>query len=227
MILCLYYRGYKLILKREFHHVAVVPETLMPTVESIGGVNLDADQAEVLAVDENNEVQGLVSREEAHTGDGVRHRAYTVVLRDPDGRILLARRSENKQLWPGYWDGTVASHQSKGTDLRDEATGRLREELGVRPNQYDDFNRLEDFEYKAFYRDVGVEWEICSLLTVELNDCSVDPNSREVSEVRWVNPGADFKERIEDYSLLVCPWFEIALERFFENDADERPAEGS
>lgn len=182
---------------------------------------------EVLAVDEENQVLNSVSREEAHHGDGIRHRAFTVVVRDENGRILLARRSEDKTLWPGYWDGTVASHQESEGRLEAAASERLEEELGIRPPQYDGFERLEDFEYKAFYGDGGVEWEICSLLVVELHETELELNPSEVSEVRWEYPGSDLQNRIENYSLMACPWFEIVLEKLQEqSDPDIQAAEG-
>ncbi len=65
---------------------------------------------DVIAVDADDTEQRLVNRLEAHTGDGIRHRAFTSLVFDGEGNILLAQRAPEKRLWGSYWDGTVASH---------------------------------------------------------------------------------------------------------------------
>lgn len=169
-------------------------------------------ETEVIAVNEENKVEDFVPRDEAHSGDGIRHRAFTVLVRDRGNRILLARRSEQKRLWADYWDGTVASHQEPGEDETEAVKHRLKFELGVDPSQCGRIDRVDEFEYKAFFRDVGVEWEICTLFSVVLDETSLDPNPEEVSETSWWSLDGSLKENIEDYSLLACPWFEIALD---------------
>ena len=54
---------------------------------------------EVIVVDENDREQGLANRLEAHTGDGIRHRAFTVLVFDRAGNVLLAQRAADKRLW--------------------------------------------------------------------------------------------------------------------------------
>ena len=76
---------------------------------------------DVIAVDENDEPSELVNRLDAHTGDGVRHRAFTALLFDEAGNLLLAQRSPEKRLWDTCWDGTVASHPREG-ETQVEAT---------------------------------------------------------------------------------------------------------
>ena len=47
----------------------------------------------VVAVDSNDMEQRVVDRLEAHTGDGIRHRAFTCLLFDEQRRLMLAQRS--------------------------------------------------------------------------------------------------------------------------------------
>jgi len=79
-----------------------------------------------------------VNRLDAHTGDGIRHRAFTCLVYDTEGRILLAQRAPTKRLWDAHWDGTVASHPVEGQSQKDATEQRLEEELGITPEQYDD-----------------------------------------------------------------------------------------
>jgi isopentenyl-diphosphate delta-isomerase len=171
---------------------------------------------DVIAVDADDDEQGLVNRLEAHTGDGIRHRAFTALLFDGDGRLLLAQRSPDKRLWDTHWDGTVASHPVEGQSQEDAARQRLEEELGITPDQYDAIRVTDKFEYKRYYENSGVEHEVCAVLQATLRDTSLDPNEDEVAGVLWV-PYQRLHEHPEWYrQLRLCPWFEIAMRRDFD-----------
>jgi isopentenyl-diphosphate delta-isomerase len=184
-----------------------------------GGTAGDADvehenaRQEVVVVDENDAEQGLANRLDAHTGDGIRHRAFTVLVFDGDGRVLLAQRAADKRLWDTHWDGTVASHPVEGQTQKEATRERLAEELGVRPSQYDDLRVTDRFEYKRYYENAGVEHEVCAVLQATLRDTAVDPNPGEVAGLLWV-PYDRLRENPENYrQLRLCPWFEIAMRR--------------
>ena len=174
----------------------------------------NADQ-QLVAVDENDEPEGIVERLDAHTGDGVRHRAFTAMLFDEAGNLLLAQRSPEKRLWDTGWDGTVASHPREGEDQLDATRKRLDEELGISPDQYDDLRATDRFEYKRYYYDEGIEWEVCTVLKATLSDTTLDPDDSEVAGVLWV-PYERLHEHPRWYRQLdFCPWFEIAMRRDF------------
>jgi len=168
---------------------------------------------EVIAVDEHDNAIELVNRLEAHTGDGIRHRAFTALVFDPDGRILLAQRSPAKRLWDTYWDGTVASHPVEGETYEDATRSRLLEELGIVHNQYDDLRMTDIFEYKRYYENEGVEHEVCAVLKLTLTDVTLDPDPNEVAGLLWA-PYELMAEHPPWYrQLRLCPWFEIAMRR--------------
>ena len=170
----------------------------------------------VVAVDADDNPQDVVNRLEAHTGDGVRHRAFTCLLFDEEGRILLAQRAPEKRLWDTYWDGTVASHPVEGQSQEEATRERLVDELGVVPDQYDDLRVTDRFEYKRYYENEGLEWEVCAVLKATLTDTSLDPDPEEIGGLLWVD-----YEHLHDHpryyrQLRLCPWFEIAMRRDFE-----------
>jgi isopentenyl-diphosphate delta-isomerase len=170
---------------------------------------------DVIAVDADDEPQGLVNRLDAHTGEGVRHRAFTCLVFDGEGRILLAQRAPTKRLWDTYWDGTVASHPVEDQSQKDATRQRLEEELGVTPNQYADLRVTDKFEYKRYYENAGLEWEVCTVLKVTLDDTALDPDEGEIAGMLW----ADY-DHLHDHpswyrQLRLCPWFEIAMRRDF------------
>jgi len=193
-------------------------DDLGETIDETGGGEHSHENAEqsVITVDENDEPQGLANRLDAHTGEGTRHRAFTSLLFDGEGRILLAQRSPDKRLWDTYWDGTVASHPIQGQTQVEATRERLEEELGVTPDQYDDLRVTDRFEYKRYYMDEGVEHEVCAVLKATLVDTTLDPDPDEVAGLLWV-PYERLHENPRWYrQLRLCPWFEIAMRRDFE-----------
>ena len=183
-----------------------------------GNTDVEHENArqEVVVVDENDAEQGLANRLDAHTGNGIRHRAFTVLVFDGDGRVLLAQRAADKRLWDTHWDGTVASHPVEGQTQKEATRQRLQEELGVTPDQYGDLRITDKFEYKRHYLDQGVEWEVCAVLQCTLEDTTLDPDPEEVGGRMWV-PYQHLYENQKQYrQLRLCPWFEIAMRRDFQ-----------
>jgi isopentenyl-diphosphate delta-isomerase len=171
---------------------------------------------DVVAVDETDTEQGLVNRLEAHTGDGVRHRAFTTLLFDQRDRILLAQRSPEKRLWDTHWDGTVASHPRQGETQLEAAQQRLEAELGIAPDQYEQLRVTDRFESRRRYYDEGIEHEVCAVLQATLEDTSLDPDPAEVGGVMWVPYERLYTNPRWYRQLRLCPWFEIAMRRDFE-----------
>jgi isopentenyl-diphosphate delta-isomerase len=180
-----------------------------------GSEDTNAEQ-QVIAVDADDTEQQLVNRLAAHTGEGIRHRAFTTLLFDAEGRLLLAQRSPEKRLWDTHWDGTVASHPVQGQTQLEAAGERLREELGIGPDQYDDLRVTDRFEYKRYYHDAGVEYEVCAVLQATLLDTSIDPDPEEVGGVLWVPYEHLYHNPRRYRQLRFCPWFEIAMRRDFD-----------
>jgi len=186
--------------------------------ESAGQVGAHENAAQdVVAVDAEDNEQRLVNRLEAHTGEGIRHRAFTTLLFDERGNILLAQRSPEKRLWDTYWDGTVASHPVKGETQVEASTARLEEELGVDESQYDGLEVTDRFEYKRHYYQEGVEHEVCAVLQATLHDTSLDPDPTEVGGIMWVPYERLHENRRWYRQLRLCPWFEIAMRRDFQD----------
>jgi len=175
---------------------------------------------DVIAVDADDAPEGTVNRLEAHTGEGVRHRAFTCMLFDEEGRVLLAQRAPRKRLWDTYWDGTVASHPVEGQSQVEATEERLEEELGITPDQYEGLDVTDRFEYKRHYLDEGLEWEVCSVLTATVTDLDFEPDEEEVGGLLWV----DYEDLYENgryyRQLRLCPWFEIAMRRDLDPSVD-------
>ena len=75
---------------------------------------------------------GRALRSECHGNPALLHHTSHVVIFHPDGeRLLLQKRSRNKDIQPGKWDTAVGGHVDCGEDFLTAARRELREELGV------------------------------------------------------------------------------------------------
>lgn len=85
-------------------------------------------------VDENGNPTGqTVERKKAHE-EGIMHRTSHVwLLRKKQGKvqILLQKRSEIKESFPGCYDISSAGHIPAGMDFAESAIRELQEELGI------------------------------------------------------------------------------------------------
>ena len=75
----------------------------------------------------------IVSREKAHE-EGIPHRtAHIWIIREKEGRvqILLQKRSQNKDSFPGKFDTSSAGHIQAGDEPLESALRELKEELGI------------------------------------------------------------------------------------------------
>lgn len=159
----------------------------------------------VVLVDADDNRLGLEEKVRCHMPDGKLHRAFTALVFDGAGRLALGRRSGSKMLWPGFWDGTFASHPRDGESYEGSGSRRMPAELGSAcPLQ-----SLFRFEYHAAYRDVGSENEICATLAGTADPASLEPVPSEISEVRWVSAG-ELSAELSDPRPF-CPWMLAAI----------------
>lgn len=161
----------------------------------------------VILVDENDNPVGKEDKVKCHLPNGKLHRAFTALLFDKEGRLFITKRSSSKMLWPGDWDGTVASHPREGETYVSSTERRIPEEIGITCK----FDYLFKFEYHVPYKDVGSENEICgTLIGVIDKSTQLNPVKEEISEVKAVTAEkliVELHERPENY----CPWMIIAL----------------
>ena len=79
----------------------------------------------------------VVERSVAHS-KGILHRtAHVWIIRKVEGRwqVLLQKRSENKDSYPGMFDTSSAGHIPAGVEPPESALRELSEELGIFADQ--------------------------------------------------------------------------------------------
>lgn len=85
---------------------------------------------EVILVDEGDHELGMMEKLEAHR-KGVLHRAFSVLLYNKEGKLLLQKRSSKKYHSAGLWTNTCCSHPRPRQNMETEVTRRLKEEMGI------------------------------------------------------------------------------------------------
>ncbi|MCH8914580.1 MAG: isopentenyl-diphosphate Delta-isomerase [Thaumarchaeota archaeon] len=162
----------------------------------------------VILVDKNDNPIGTEEKVKCHLPDGKLHRAFTALLFDKDGKLLLTRRAKEKMLWPGDWDGTFASHPRESETYVSSGERRMPEELGIEGK----LDYLYKFEYHVPYKDVGSENEICGTL-IGIIDKTSEPKEieGEIDEIKWIS-AKELLSELKTNPQIYCPWMLIALE---------------
>jgi len=82
-------------------------------------------------VDLDDRVIGEVRRGEAHHDPTLTHRSVQILIFDAAGRVLLQRRSQRKDLFPGYYCASASGHVMQGEEYAEAAMREIEEELGI------------------------------------------------------------------------------------------------
>ena len=96
----------------------------------------DAADCELLIlVDAADREVGYLGKSACHDGPGVLHRAFSLLIFNQAGELLLQQRAAAKRLWPHYWSNSVCSHPRRSEGLMTAIHRRLDEELGIQVSQ--------------------------------------------------------------------------------------------
>jgi isopentenyl-diphosphate delta-isomerase len=147
---------------------------------------------------------GQSTVEDAHQAPGLMHRAFSVLLQDPAGRLLLQRRSAVKTRFPLRWANACCGHPGPGQPLATAAGQRLREELAVTGVD------LVELGVHVYHADdpatgrVEREWDHVLLGRVGA-DLPMRPDPAEVDAVRWVPPD-ELRAELTARPEAFAPW---------------------
>lgn len=213
-----------------------VPEAdIEPNVsELMAAQSSDSTQASMMAeavlqVDENDVVVGPISKADSHYQSGSLHRAFSVLLFNSDGQLLLQQRAHDKITFPSVWANSCCSHplasaeemeEDNGLGVKVAAIRKLDQELGISPDSIDinDFHFITKMRYSARMNADWIEREIDHILMIQA-DVELDPNPNEVSAVKWVSSEElDAMLVDEDSDDVIAPWFRCIAARLMNED---------
>jgi isopentenyl-diphosphate delta-isomerase len=157
-------------------------------------------------VDTLGKPTGTATVDEAHRAPGQLHRAFSVFLRDPAGRVLLQQRAAVKTRFPLRWANTCCGHPLPGEAPAVAAARRLVEEIGVHG-----VDLTETGVYSYYAEDPStarIEYEYDHVLVGDVPaDLSLLVDSDEVAAVRWVSV-EELTAALSDDPRSYAPWLQ-------------------
>jgi len=186
------------------------------TAPAAPGTEADADS--LILVDATDRAVGRLSKARCHEGRGVLHRAFSLLIFNGAGELLLQQRSPSKRLWPLYWSNSCCSHPRSGESMESATRRRLREELGIACS----LRFLFKFEYHAQFDATGSEHELCSVFVGTCSD-AVSVNRDEIYAWRWVGPEALQAELGSPNRTRFTPWFTMEWSRIWRDHRADVP----
>jgi isopentenyldiphosphate isomerase len=145
-------------------------------------------------VDDHDRVTATVTRA-CMRAERLQHRAVFILVRRPDGRLLVHRRSPAKDIWPSAWDIAVGGVVGSGEAWEDAAARELAEEVGIgdaRP-VFVRAGHYADPEVAELARVYSVTWDGPVVFT-----------DGEIVAAEWLAPAA-VRARLADPAFSFCP----------------------
>ena len=209
----------------------------------------DMMQERCILVDSSDNVIGSETKLKCHYGDGLLHRAFSVLLFKGGGQYLLVqKRSAEKITFPSVWANTCCSHpldipgenEDAVSGVINAAKRKLHQELGIPRQQLDliDFEHIGRFQYECRWDENWVENEVDHVIVAQLpeeleDDLHVEPNPNEISETRWLHitevwDMVSGEEPIHSDTDIwkdevVAPWFKLLWKEFLLLQVPELP----
>ncbi|MFE1594804.1 isopentenyl-diphosphate Delta-isomerase [Nocardia sp. NPDC058705] len=167
----------------------------------------DRETMLVELVDDSGTAIGASSVADAHRPPGTLHRAFSVLLFDRRGHVLLQQRAAVKTRFPLQWANTCCGHPTPGQPATEAAGIRLGEEFGMTA----ELTEVDAFTYRAGDETTGrVEYEYDHVLIGEVGDLPPRPDPAEIACWAWISPTtlrADMTENPAKYT----PWLAEVL----------------
>lgn len=154
----------------------------------------------VILVNEQDEAIGLMEKMEAHE-KGLLHRAFSILIFNSDGEMLLQQRALSKYHSPGLWTNACCSHPRNGETILEAANRRLSEEMGMQT----ELSVLTRFIYKADFDNGLTEHELDYVVKGITNE-NPTINPDEVNAFRWIST-ADLIKWVETTPTDFTVWF--------------------
>eukprot|EP00743_Colponemidia_sp_Colp-15_P005400 GILK01005804.1.p1 GENE.GILK01005804.1~~GILK01005804.1.p1 ORF type:complete len:248 (+),score=24.35 GILK01005804.1:41-745(+) len=183
---------------------------------------------ELIMVNEDDVPQPVVaSKKQAHlmqylNNGGLPHRAFSVLLFNSKGQLLLQQRSDDKITFARNWANSCCSHPWSSPEemephnqlgVKRAAIRRLKHELNIEGLCEDDLTCVGRILYKASSDGLWGEYEVDYILIAQ-KDIAVGRNPEEVADIAWVSRN-EIQSFLKDKATKAeptSPWFKLLVE---------------
>ena len=138
--------------------------------------------------------------------DGRYIRAVHVLIFNSDKRLLIQKRSMDKDRWPGLWDISVSGDVLSGETVREAAVRETREELGI----YIDLSLQRPLITTSYETWIDDFFTIKQDIRIE----ELHPFKEEIDEIRWATL-EEIESMIKDGSFFPA---DVDLLRYLFNN---------
>ena len=168
-------------------------------------MNTPASQSLLELVDQAGRAVGVSEKLAAHQSPGRLHRAFSVLLLDDHGRLLLQQRAAGKYHFPLAWTNSCCGHPAPDEPPVTAAARRVWQELRVTPAL---LREVATVNYTVMDDQTGlVEREFDHIFLGEIRD-EAHPDPDEVAATMFVGP-AELSGRLLTSRFTL--WFEPVL----------------
>ena len=171
---------------------------------------------QVILVDSQDQPIGTAEKLEAHE-TGQLHRAFSILIFNDQGQMMLQQRNEQKYHSGGLWTNTCCSHPRPDESTKTAAHRRLVDEMG-----FDcDLQHLFHFTYKVQLSDQLFEHELDHVFMGFYNQ-DPKPNPVEASNWKWMGLAElreSFQKQPEEYTYWMGKILEHPLEDYLQSHA--------
>jgi isopentenyl-diphosphate delta-isomerase len=164
----------------------------------------------VVLVNDKDEILGEMEKMRAHY-EAKLHRAFSIIIFNDKGQMLLQRRALSKYHSPGLWTNACCSHPQLNEDYRVGAEERLIAEMGFTVP----LKEVHHFIYEAPFENGLTEHEFDRVFVGNYNG-DIPFNTDEVEEIKWISL-SDLYSDIEKYPSLYTEWFKILMAENIKN----------
>ena len=175
--------------------------------------NTDTENKELFDICDANGIPTgeTVEREKAHA-EGICHRTahVWVIRRDRHGvLILMQKRSDDKDSFPGCFDTSSAGHIRAGDEPEESAVRELAEELGIcaQPSELTFAGIFRNEYAKEFHGRMFRDNEVANVFVCEkdVNIAELNIQKEELSEVRWFDLEFVYQEKLRHNEEFCVP----------------------
>ena len=159
----------------------------------------------VILVDIEDNTVGTMEKMEAHK-KGILHRAFSIVLFNSQGEMLLQKRARTKYHSGGLWTNACCSHPQPNELLETATQRKLKQEMGIEmPLEF-----LYKFIYEAPLANNLIEHELDHVFTGTFDGTPVI-NPDEVEDWKFVNMES-LRTDIHQHPERYTTWFRLIVE---------------